>query len=1243
MPNQVRRVFVEKKDQFNVEAENLYRDLTKNLGIEALDKVRVAYAYDIMGLTNDEYRQVCKIIFKPSYSDIIHHENLPIDDGDRILASQFIEGQYDQRADATAKTIQSITLGALPQVRCVKVMVLKGVLSDADYELIKSYIINPVESIWTSMEKAKTLVKDTDSPHEVAVVDGFIKASSQELEDLIERLGFAMDMDDILLCQQYFRDDEKRNPTITEMRMIDTYWSDHCRHTTFLTSLTNVDFEDGFANRVVKKAYEDYKESRRFVYGDKDRDICLMDIATIAMKEMRKRGKLKDLDESEEINACSIVVTANIDGQDQEWLVMFKNETHNHPTEIEPFGGAATCLGGAIRDPLSGRSYVYQAMRITGSGDPRADVRETIEGKLPQLKITNTAAAGYSSYGNQIGLATGQVAEIYDPDYIAKRMELGAVVAAAPRENVVRDIPQPGDLVILVGGRTGRDGCGGATGSSKGHTEESMETSGAEVQKGNPAEERKIQRLFRNPQVSTMIKRCNDFGAGGVSVAIGELADGLTVNLDAVPQKYKGLDGTEIAISESQERMAVVVDKENEESFIAAAKKENLEATTVAVVTQEARLKMHWRGNTIVDISREFLDTNGAPKSNDVKVLSPDEEDNFFTKSSEAWEKDAQTKGNVKDIWFSMLEDLNICSQKGLVQRFDSTIGAGTVLMPLGGKYQLTPAEGMVAKLPVFKGDTTTGTIMAFGYNPNIAKWSPFHGGVYAIVEAIAKITAIGGDFRRVRLSLQEYFERLEKDAKKWGKPFSALLGALMVQTKLEIPAIGGKDSMSGTFNDLSVPPTLVAFGVTTLDVRNVISPEFKKRGSQVVLIPLARDKWDLPNFDELKTNYTRVHDLINDKKILSAHSVRSGGVAEAISKMAFGNKIGFRFGDGVKWESLFSPDYGSIVLEIDEGQDIKELFREISYIELGMTIEQATIEIEGHSLDLEEAVRRWEEPLEEVFPSRASSKAQSGPKYHYKEGIKIKPRIKVAKPRVFIPIFPGTASEYDLIKAFERAGGLVESLVFRNLRPGEIEESIERIAQEIERSQIVVIPEGISIGEEVERTGQFPAAILRNPRVFDAIMEHLKERDGLVLGLGGGFEALLKLGLISSYDIDLTLNPTGFHISSIGEVEITSNLSPWFSEAEVGDNYTVAVSQRQGQLVADPKDIEAMGKSGQIATRFADLNDGSIYGIEGLTSPDGRILGRLGRPERLDSHVAVNIPSKKTYNIFESGVAYYR
>lgn len=1257
----IKRIFVEKKKGFDVEARKLYEDLKQNLGIEGLAGLRLLIRYDVQGISEEQYRQA-RIVFEDPAVNVAYDEEIYIEPDSKAFAIEYLQGQYDQRADLVAQSIQLLTGGDKPLVRVARLLILEGNISEKDLERIKRYCINPVEAHEASLEKPRMLEMAVEIPEDVESIDGFIDMSPGELKKLMDDMGFAMDLDDLLFCQKYFRDTERRDPTVTEMRMIDTYWSDHCRHTTFLTHLEEIEFEEGMAQDVIAKAYNDYLKSKKYVYGDREKPTTLMDIATVAMKEMRKRGLLEDLDESEEINACSIVVPVDVDGKVEEWLVMFKNETHNHPTEIEPFGGAATCLGGAIRDPLSGRSYVYQAMRITGSGDPRTRVEDTLPGKLPQRKITIGAAEGYSSYGNQVGVATGHVAEIYDEGYVAKRMELGAVIAAAPRKQVVRETPKPGDVVILVGGRTGRDGCGGATGSSKAHTKESLETCGAEVQKGNPAEERKIQRLFRDPAVSTMIKKCNDFGAGGVSVAIGELADGLEINLDLVPVKYEGLDGTELAISESQERMAVVIDKENEQAFIEAARKENLEATRVAVVTEEKRLKMYWRGKAIVDISREFLNSNGAVKKASVLVESPKLEDSYFEKSVESKEN---TDANLKDSWFRVLQDLNVCSQKGLVEMFDSTIGAGTVLMPFGGKYQLTPAEGMVAKIPVLEGDTNTATIMTHGYNPRIAKWSPFHGAVYAIVEALAKLTAMGGDYRKVRMTFQEYFERLGDDPKKWGKPFSALLGAYRAQMDLGIPSIGGKDSMSGTFEDLTVPPTLVAFAVGVLDVRDVVSPEFKKSGSQVVMVPLSRDTNGLPDFDELKTNYIIIHELIKDKKVLAAHTVREGGVAEAISKMCFGNKIGFVYDSDMPVEGLFTPEYGSIILEIDKDENLDELFKKVNYIKLGNTQEDSSIVIGGEAIDLDEAIEAWTKPLEGVFPTaiqNADNKNDRVECYSYGERYKSKPFIRKPRPRIFIPVLPGTNCEYDMARAFQRAGGEVDAMVFRNLTPKEIRESFELMAERIKECQILVIPNGFRAGDSPEGSGKFVAAVFRNPRLEEVVMELLNKRDGLILGIGDGFQALLKLGLLpygEIRDIDenaptLTVNTIGRHISCTVRTRVASTLSPWFSNVEVGDIHTVAISHGEGRFVASAELIDRLSKNGQIASQYVDMEgkptlempynpNGSYQAIEGITSPDGRILGKMGHPERFEADLAINIPGDKDQKIFEAGVAYFR
>ncbi|ADG81689.1 phosphoribosylformylglycinamidine synthase [Thermincola potens] len=1254
----VRRIFVEKKPGYDVEAQNLYRDLKENLDIAGLERLRIVNRYDIEGISDEEYRNARTTVFSEPTVDYVYDEALPVDDGDIVFAVEYLPGQYDQRADSAAQCVQILTQKERPVIRSARVIVLKGSISDDEVARIKSYCINPVDSREASLDKPLTLGMECIVPPDVAVVAGFISLPDGELQRLMDEMGLAMSFADLKFLQEYFRDTEKRDPTVTELRVIDTYWSDHCRHTTFLTEIEEVAIEEGTFTQPVKKAYEEYLQSRRFVYEDKGKDICLMDIATMGMKELRKRGLLQDLDESDEINACSIVVNVDVDGREEEWLVMFKNETHNHPTEIEPFGGAATCLGGAIRDPLSGRSYVYQAMRVTGSGDPRTRIEDTLPGKLPQRKITTEAAHGYSSYGNQIGLATGQVAELYDEGFVAKRMEIGAVIGAVPRKNVVRKQPAAGDVVILVGGRTGRDGCGGATGSSKEHTEESILTCGAEVQKGNPPEERKIQRLFRNPEVSVMIKKCNDFGAGGVSVAIGELADGLDINLDAVPKKYEGLDGTELAISESQERMAVVVDRENVQRFIQLAREENLEATAVAEVTSTGRLRMSWRGQYIVDISRAFLNTNGVKQKTRVAVKAPAEDESYFARLNPGVEKEL---GDLKAAWLANLRDLNVCSQKGLVERFDSTIGAGTVLMPFGGKYQATPAEGMVAKIPVLAGDTTTGTVMTFGYNPQLAKWSPFHGALYAVLEAVAKVVAIGGDYKKIRLTLQEYFEKLGKDAARWGKPFSALLGAFYAQKRFGIPAIGGKDSMSGTFKDLHVPPTLVAFAAGVVKVDKVVSPEFKKAGSKVVLVPAARDAKEMPDFDRLAANFSRVYELIQSGKVLAAHSVRMGGLAAAVSKMAFGNRIGMVFTAKMEPADLFTPDYGSIVLELDEKINLEEVFGSVHYKVLGYTSEKAVLQVNGVEIGLAEAIAEWEKPLEKIFPTRTDAISEK-PKTAWFTGRNTgKPAIPMARPRIFIPVFPGTNCEYDSARAFEKAGGIVETLVIRNLTPVEIEQSIEAMVKAIDNSQIIMIPGGFSAGDEPDGSGKFIAAIFRNSRVKEAVMKLLKQRDGLMLGICNGFQALIKLGLVPYGEIrdisedcpTLTFNTIGRHVSCLVRTKVTSTLSPWFNNVNVGDVHTIAVSHGEGRFVGREEEIEQLMRNGQVATQYVDLEgkptydiafnpNGSMHAIEGITSPDGRVLGKMGHSERISSNVYKNVPGEKDQKLFEAGVRYF-
>lgn len=1263
MDTKVRRIFVEKREGFDVEAKGLFKDLKTNLGIHGLKSLRIINRYDVSGISDDEYKAARCIIFSEPPVDSVYDETLEFDTGEKVFAIEYLPGQYDQRADSAAQCIQMLTLKEKPLCRVARLIALKGDISGEEFVKIKNYCINPVESHEALLEKPSNLDVDVTYPGDVKTMDGFTEMDGDKLSEMVRELGLAMSCEDLSFCRDYFRDTEKRDPTLTEIRLIDTYWSDHCRHTTFLTSIQNVAFDKSpYADRI-KAIYEAYLKSREYVYEGGKKEICLMDLATIAMKELKKKGVLDDLDLSDEINACSIVVNAKVDGRDEEWLVMFKNETHNHPTEIEPFGGAATCLGGAIRDPLSGRAYVYQAMRVTGSGDPRTQVKDTIPGKLPQRKITTGAAAGYSSYGNQIGLATGQVAELYDEGYVAKRMEIGAVIGAAPKANVVREAPEAGDVILLLGGRTGRDGCGGATGSSKEHTEESLLTCGAEVQKGNPPTERKIQRLFRNSAVSRMIKKCNDFGAGGVSVAIGELADGLTINLDRVPRKYEGLDGTELAISESQERMAVVVSQENEAAFIAAAGEENLEATVVAVVTREKRLKMTWRGKQIVDISREFLDTNGVRQTTGASITSPDGELNYFNALSPVVK---EAEDNLQAAWLKNLQRLNICSQKGLVERFDSTIGAGTVLMPFGGKFQLSPAEGMAAKLPVLNGDTSTGTLMSFGYNPEIAKWSPFHGALYAIVEAVAKITAMGGNYKRIRLTLQEYFEKLGKDADKWGKPLSALLGAYYAQIRLGIPAIGGKDSMSGTFKDLTVPPTLVAFAVTAVDVNKVISTEFKKAGSQVVLLPLDRDENDLPDFEQLERNYTQIHSLAAKGKILAAHSVRLGGVAEAISKMCFGNLMGFAFTGSIAAGDLFSPAYGSILLEIGAKEECAELFGKLNYRILGHTTENGAIAVNNEVIGLETALEKWREPVERIFPTKADDIAGELRNHTYtrKPGnaaIHAPAGVKTAKPRVFIPVFPGTNCEYDTARAFERAGAIADVAVVRNLTPKDLEDTIAMIRRKIAQSQIIMLPGGFSAGDEPDGSGKFIATAFRNPSIKEAVMELLKNRDGLMLGICNGFQALIKLGLVPYGEIrdmdenspTLTFNAIGRHASCMVTTRITSNLSPWFNNVRVGDTHTIAISHGEGRFVAANPDYESMAARGQIATQYVDMAgnasydirynpNGSMYAIEGITSPDGRVLGKMGHSERTGSNVAKNVPGEKDQKLFEAGVGYF-
>lgn len=1259
----VKRVFVEKKNGYDVEAKALFNDLKNNLGISGLKGVRILNRYDIAGLADNEYEQSRCTIFSEPTVDRVFDEYIELFNNERAFAMEYLPGQYDQRADSAAQCVQILTGKERPKILSAKVIVLSGDITDSEFYKIKEYCINPVDSREAVLEKPDTLEMEIENPSDVKVIVGFIDKNQEELVDLLGEMGLAMSIEDLKFLQEYFNNEEKRDPTVTELRVIDTYWSDHCRHTTFLTKIEEVKFEDGMFNEPVKKAYEEYIASREFVYGKSPKDITLMDIATMGMKELKKRGMLNDLDESEEINACSIVVKVNVDGNDEEWLVMFKNETHNHPTEIEPFGGAATCLGGAIRDPLSGRSYVYQAMRVTGSGDPRTRIEDTLPGKLPQRKITTGAAAGYSSYGNQIGLATGQVSEVYDEGFVAKRMEIGAVIAAAPRKNVVRGVPREGDLVILLGGRTGRDGCGGATGSSKEHTEESILTCGAEVQKGNPPEERKIQRLFRNPEVSRMIKRCNDFGAGGVSVAIGELTDGLEINLDLVPKKYEGLDGTELAISESQERMAVVVDAGDARKFIEFASLENLEATVVAKVTSDRRLKMNWRGKEIVNISRDFLNTNGVKQTTKVTVSSPASETEFFNTLTDGARLSLP---DLEEAWINNLRDLNVCSQKGMVERFDSTIGAGSVLMPFGGKKQLTPAEGMVAKIPVLKGNTSTGTVMTFGYNPKMANWSPYHGALYAVVEAVAKVAVIGGDYRRVRLTLQEYFEKLGKAPEKWGKPFSALLGAFYAQKKLGIAAIGGKDSMSGTFKDLNVPPTLVAFAVAPLDVNIVVSPEYKKAGNKVVLVPLKKDEKDIPDFENLKANLEKIYELINSGNVLAASTIKTGGIAETVSKMCFGNMIGMSFAGDYDNKALFKPDCGSIIMEMDGQADLAGLFGNTEYQVLGETIEEPVVNVNSKKIELSKALKAWQAPLEDIFPTIKETANESLKEHptipEFNKRIISTSTMSFARPRVLIPVFPGTNCEYDSARAFEEAGGIVETIVIRNLTSSDIEQSVEAIAKAINNSQIIMLPGGFSAGDEPDGSGKFIAAFFRNPKVKEAVMLLLKQRDGLMLGICNGFQALIKLGLVPYGEITdiseksptLTYNTIGRHVSCLVRTKVVSVLSPWFNKINTGDIHTIPVSHGEGRFIASDEIIKSLAKNGQIATQYVDPDgvptyempynpNGSMYAVEGITSPDGRVLGKMGHSERVGSNLYRNVPGAKDQKLFEAGIRYFR
>ncbi len=1257
--NNIRRIYVEKKDAFAVEAHGLLADLRNNLGMAALENIRIINRYDVMGLSDEEFAMAKALVLSEPPVDTVVEENLELASCEQAFAVELLPGQYDQREDFAEQCIQLITQKERPMVAAAKVYILAGKLTEEDVAKIKAYCINPIEAREAEQAKPETLISICEEPEKVKNVSGFLTMTKEEAEELRKSMGLAMSLEDLLWCQKYFNE-EHREPTITEIRVLDTYWSDHCRHTTFMTQIEDVDIVPGTFTKPVQEAYDKYMAARDEVYGENtDRPITLMDIAVIGMKKLRKEGKLENLDQSEEINACSIVVPIEIDGKNEDWLVMFKNETHNHPTEIEPFGGAATCLGGAIRDPLSGRSYVYQAMRVTGCADPRTPVSETLPGKLPQRKITIGAAAGYSSYGNQIGLATGHVQEYYHDKFVAKRMEIGGVMGAAPRSAVRRERPSAGDIVVLLGGKTGRDGCGGATGSSKEHTIDSLMSCGAEVQKGNPPTERKIQRLFRNPAVTAMIKRCNDFGAGGVSVAIGELTDGLIIDLDKVPKKYEGLDGTELAISESQERMAVVIEAENRDTFIKYADEENLEATVVAEVTEEPRLVMFWRGDKIVDLSRAFLDTNGVAQHTNVTV-SEEDADNVF----EQVPAEVTDAADLKAAWLANLSRLNVCSEKGLSERFDSTIGRGTVMMPFGGKTQLTPSEGMVGRIPVLHGNTTTASVMACGYNPNVACWSPFHGAMYAVTESVVRAVALGADPAKLRLTLQEYFPKLH-DANSWGQPFSALLGAFTALDALELPAIGGKDSMSGTFMDKTVPPTLVSFAVGVIDGDKAVSAEFKEAGNEVIFLSCPRDNAEVLDFAVLRKNLSAVHKAMEAGKIKATAAVKEGGIAALVTTMAMGNELGFEF---IKPfhdpESLFTLQPGGMVLELAADTDPEEIFAGLDYLVLGHTTAIKGIAINDTVIAADKALHAYREPLQKIFPDSLPEVEEPTDidMPLYKADLSLTAPVNIAKPRVFIPVFPGNNCEYDSARAFEAAGAEANTFIVRNLTAAAIEESVEAMVKYINNSQIVMIPGGFSAGDEPDGSGKFIATMFRNPRIKEAISDLLENRDGLMLGICNGFQALVKLGLVPYGEIrdltsespTLTFNNIGRHISQIVTTRVVSNKSPWFTLCQPGEEHAVAVSHGEGRFYAPEAVIKELFANGQVATQYVNAQgiptmntpynpNGSLYAIEGITSPDGRILGKMGHSERFAPGLFRNIAGDKDQKIFQSGVNYFK
>ena len=1249
----VKRVYVEKKPEFAVQAKELRHEVKSYLGIKTVKNVRVLIRYDVENLSDATFERACNGVFAEPPVDVLYREDFPREESDHIFSVEFLPGQFDQRADSAVQCVQFIKEDELPVIKTATTYVIEGEISEEEMEAIKAHCINPVDSRETGLEKPETLVTKFEEPADVKIFDGFKDMPEAELKELYSSLGLAMTFKDFQHIQNYFKGEEHRDPSMTEIRVLDTYWSDHCRHTTFSTELTEVSFGDGDYKKPMEDTYKEYLQTHSEIFkGREDKFVCLMDLALMAMRKLKKEGKLQDQEESDEINACSIVVPVEVDGVEEEWLVNFKNETHNHPTEIEPFGGAATCLGGAIRDPLSGRTYVYQAMRVTGAADPTVSVKETMKGKLPQKKLVRSAAHGYSSYGNQIGLATGLVKEIYHPDYVAKRMEIGAVMGAAPRRAVIRENSDPGDIIILLGGRTGRDGCGGATGSSKVHTEESIETCGAEVQKGNAPTERKIQRMFRREEVSKLIKKCNDFGAGGVSVAIGELADGLQINLDKVPKKYAGLDGTEIAISESQERMAVVVDPKDVDEFLGYAKEENLEAVKVAVVTEDPRLVLSWRGKEIVNISRAFLNTNGAHQETTVKVDIPSREDTILKKQVEV--------GDVKEKWLDTLKDLNVCSQKGLVEMFDGSIGAGSVFMPHGGKYQMTETQSMVAKLPVMHGKCDTVTMMSYGFDPYLSSWSPYHGAVYAVTESMAKIVACGGDYSKIRFTFQEYFRRMTEDPERWSQPFAALLGAYKAQIAYGLPSIGGKDSMSGTFEHIDVPPTLVSFAVDIAKEGDIITPELKKAGNKLVWMKIEKDEYELPVYEQVMDQYGKFADDIHNGKIVSAYALDRHGVIAAVSKMAFGNGMGVKIEHSMDARELFAPAFGDIVAEVPADK-VGEL--SISYTVIGEVTDDAKFAFGDTEITLKEAEDAWTGTLEQVFRTvsdEASDEKVESPLYDTKDIVIC--GHKIAQPTVFIPVFPGTNCEYDCAKAFERAGAKVITKVFRNMDAADIVDSVNTFEKEIAKSQIIMFPGGFSAGDEPDGSAKFFATAFQNAKLKEAVEKLLNERDGLVLGICNGFQTLVKLGLVPYGEVvgqtpdspTLTYNTIGRHISKMVYTKVVTNKSPWLQGAELGGVYTNPASHGEGRFVASEEWLDKLFANGQVATQYCDLDgnvsmdeewnvNGSYRAIEGITSPDGRVLGKMAHSERRADSVAINIYGEQDMKIFESGVKYFK